>query len=198
MGGVGLSEFEDVVKHTFPQVFVRMVAEIIRPRSMQVNLGPPEDNRQLIIRGEVEIAKEKRNKPARSSKIPNFHSFNFLGDFNNMVPIHPKIVSIQNFKTPIRGGRDMRRRDQLSTTKLTSNFMNSTRNQNGVFDVTKLSNLWANKNSNPPEAPGINTITVKARGVLHKPSWEQRTKFGNDFHRKTVGFLQAQNMPLLC
>ena len=50
-GGVGLSKFEDIVKHTFPQGFVRMVAENIRPRRMQIKLRPPEDNRQLIIRG---------------------------------------------------------------------------------------------------------------------------------------------------
>ena len=119
MGGVGLSKFKDVVKHTFPQLFVRMVAEIIRPRGMQVKLGPPEDNRQLIIGGEVEITKEKRQKPARGSKISELHSFNFLSDFNNQIPTHPKIVSIQNLKTPIRGGKAMRGRDRLSTAKLT-------------------------------------------------------------------------------
>ena len=34
MGGVGLSEFEDIIKHTIPHIFVRVVAEVIRPRSM--------------------------------------------------------------------------------------------------------------------------------------------------------------------
>ena len=76
MGGVGLGEFKDVVKHTFPQGFVRMVAEKIWPGGMKVKLGPPEDNRQLIIGGEIEIAEEKRNKPARGSKIPNFQTIN--------------------------------------------------------------------------------------------------------------------------
>ena len=59
MGGVGLSEFNNFIKHAFPQGFVRMVAEKIRPRGMQVKMRPPEDNRQLIIWGEVKIAKEK-------------------------------------------------------------------------------------------------------------------------------------------
>ena len=76
--------------------------------------------------------------------------------------------------------------------------MYSTRNQNGVFDIAELNNLRANKNSNPPEAPGINTIDIKARRMLDMPTWKQRAKFGNDFVWKTVGFLQAQNMPLLC
>ena len=119
MGGVGLSEFEDIIKHTIPHIFVRVVAEVIRPRGMQINLGSPEDNRQLIIGGEIKIAEEKLNKSARGSDIPNFHPIDFLGNFPNTVPIHPIIVSIQNFKTPIRGGRNMRRRDKLSTAKLT-------------------------------------------------------------------------------
>ena len=119
VGGVGLSEFEDIIKHTFPQIFVRMVAEVIRPRSMQINLRAPEDNRHLIIRGEVEIAKEKRNKPARGSKISNFHSLNFVRNSNNVNLSMPRIACIENFKTPIRGGRNLRRRDRLSTTKLT-------------------------------------------------------------------------------
>ena len=119
MGGVGLSEFKDVIKHTIPQVFVSVVAKIIRPRSMQINLGPPEDNRQLIIWGEVKIAEEKRNKSVRGGDIPSFHPIDFLSNFANMVPIHPIVVSIQNFKAPIRGGRSMRRWDKLSTTKLT-------------------------------------------------------------------------------
>ena len=86
---------------------------------MQINLGSPEDNRQLIIWGKVKIAEEKRNKSVRGGDIPSFHPIDFLSNFPNMVPIHPIVVSIQNFKTPIRGGRSMRRRDKLSTTKLT-------------------------------------------------------------------------------
>ena len=58
MGGIGLSEFGDIVKHTFPQGFVRMVAEKMWSRGMEVESRPPEDNRQLIIRGEIEIAGE--------------------------------------------------------------------------------------------------------------------------------------------
>ena len=53
MGGAGLSEFNDIVKHTFPQGFARMVAEAIRSRGMQVKLGPPEGKRQLTIRGKL-------------------------------------------------------------------------------------------------------------------------------------------------
>ena len=62
MGGVGLSEIEDIIKHTIPHIFVSVVAQVIWPRGMQVKLGSPEDNRQLIIWGKVKIAGEKRNK----------------------------------------------------------------------------------------------------------------------------------------
>ena len=92
MGGVWLSKFEDIVKHTFPQSFVRMVPEKIRHRRMQIKLKPPEDNRQLITRGEVKIAEEKQNKPARGSKISNFQPLNSLRDFNNGNAFKPKIV----------------------------------------------------------------------------------------------------------
>jgi len=67
-----------------------------------------------------------------------------------------------------------------------------------VFDIAELNKLRANKNSNPPGAPGINTIDIKARRMLDMPTWKQRAKFGRDLVRKTVGFLQAQNMTLLC
>ena len=56
MSGVGLNGFEDIVKQTFPQGFVRMVAEKIRPRGVEVKLRPPEDNRLLIVWGKIEIA----------------------------------------------------------------------------------------------------------------------------------------------
>ena len=36
VGGVGLSEFEDVIKHSFPQGFVRMVTKKIGARGMQI------------------------------------------------------------------------------------------------------------------------------------------------------------------
>ena len=76
--------------------------------------------------------------------------------------------------------------------------MYSTRNQNGVFDIAELNNLGANKNSNPSQAPGNDTIRVKARGVPYSPSRQQGGKLGDNLHRKTMGFLQAQNMPFLC
>ena len=70
MGGVGLSEFEDIIKHTFPHIFVRMVAEVIRPRSMQINLRPPEDNRQLIIWGELKSPwKNEINLPGAAKSL---------------------------------------------------------------------------------------------------------------------------------
>ena len=34
MGGVGLNEFKDIIKHTIPQIFVSVVAEVIWPRGM--------------------------------------------------------------------------------------------------------------------------------------------------------------------
>ena len=88
MGGVGLSEFKDIVKHTIPQIFVSVVAQVIWPRGMQVKLGSPEDNRQLIIWGKVKVAEETRNKPKRGSDIPSFHPIDFLSNFPNMAPIH--------------------------------------------------------------------------------------------------------------
>ena len=68
VGGVGLSEFEDIIKHTIPQILVRVVAEIVGPRRMEVNLGPPEDNRQLIIGREIKVTEEKRNKPVGATE----------------------------------------------------------------------------------------------------------------------------------
>ena len=46
-----MSEFKNTVKHAFPQRFVRMVAEVIRPRGVQVKLGPAQYDRELIIGG---------------------------------------------------------------------------------------------------------------------------------------------------
>ena len=68
VGGVGLSEFENIINHTFPQILVRMVAEVIRPRNMLIKLRPPEDNRQPIIWGEVKIAEEKQNNLPGAAK----------------------------------------------------------------------------------------------------------------------------------
>ena len=65
-----------------------------------------------------------------------------------------------------------------------------------MFEIAELGNLGANKNSNPSKAPGIDTITVEARRMFDKPAWEQDTKLGNDLVRETMGFLQAQNVPL--
>ena len=60
MGGVGLSEFNNFIKHAFPQGFVRMVVGKIGSGGMKIKLGPREDNRQFIIRGKVEIPKENK------------------------------------------------------------------------------------------------------------------------------------------
>ena len=51
---------------------------------MQVKLGLPEDKRELIIWGKIEISEEKRNAPARGSKISGFQSRNFFEDLNNI------------------------------------------------------------------------------------------------------------------
>ena len=80
MGGGGLSEFEDIIKHTIPQVFVRVVAEIVGPRCMKVNLGSPEDNRQLIFGGEIKVTEEKRNRPIGGGEVPSFDPIDFLGN----------------------------------------------------------------------------------------------------------------------
>ena len=80
MGGVGLSEFEDIIKHTIPQVFVRIVTEIVRPRCVEVNLGSPEDNRQLIVRREIKVTEEKRDKPIGGGDVPSFDPIDFLGN----------------------------------------------------------------------------------------------------------------------
>ena len=69
--------------------------------------------------------------------------------------------------------------------------MYSTRNQNGVFDITELNNLGANKNSNPSQAPGNDTVRVKTRGMLDSPPRQQGGKLGKYLCVKTVGFLQA-------
>ena len=56
MGGVGLSEFKDTIKHALPHRFVRMVTKVIRPRRMQIKLGATQNNRKFVIWGEVVIA----------------------------------------------------------------------------------------------------------------------------------------------
>ena len=80
VGGIGLSEFGDIIKHTIPQVFVRIVAEIVGPRCVEVNLGSPENNRQLIVGGEIKVTEDKRNKPIGGGKVPSFDPIDFLGN----------------------------------------------------------------------------------------------------------------------
>ena len=80
VGGIGLSEFEDITKHTIPQVFVRIVTEIVGPRCVEVNLGSPEDNRQLTVGKEIEVTEEKRDKPIRGGDVPSFDDIDFLGN----------------------------------------------------------------------------------------------------------------------
>ena len=82
VGGVGLSAFEHAVKHTFPQGFVRMVAEKIWSRGMEVKLRPPEDNRQLIIWEKIEIAEQRQNKLARAAE-----SLSFIRSISSAIPI---------------------------------------------------------------------------------------------------------------
>ena len=87
VGGVGLSEFKYIVKHTFPQGFVRVVTKKIRAGRMQIKLRLPQDKRELIVGGKIEISKGKRDAPARGSKISGFHPRNFIGDLNNIASI---------------------------------------------------------------------------------------------------------------
>ena len=132
MGGVGLSEFNDVVKHAFPQGFVRMVVSKVRPRGVQINLGPPEDNRQLIIGGKVVIAKEKRNISARGSKVSGFHSFNFLNNATMYIYIYIYIYPLTNSSlTEVRARRlIIRTRAVVPTTAV---FSNPGKNASRIF-----------------------------------------------------------------
>ena len=74
---------------------------------MQVKVGLPENKRELIVWGKIEISKEKRDEPVRGSKISGFHPRNLIGNLNNIASMQPVIVSIENFKTPFRKNRNI-------------------------------------------------------------------------------------------
>ena len=127
---------------------------------MHIKLRPPEDHGKLIIRRKMVIAKDELNIPVRGNKVFGFH-LNFLNDFRNVISFEPVVVSIENFKTPIRGNRYLRKMDQMYVrSKNRRSLYVSPREHNGVFDVTKLNNIRANKNNNTPCGPTVKSMDI--------------------------------------
>ena len=91
MGGVGLSEFNNFVKHATPQGFVRMVVEKIWSGGKKVKLGPPEDDRQLIIGGKLKSPGQNEINLPGAAK-----SLTFILSISSAVPtmsslLYPKL-----------------------------------------------------------------------------------------------------------